>query len=150
MDNRDPDDTLEVQPALVAGGRRPWRSILAVVVAAVSIVVVAALAGGSPVAGPPNGIAQVSAAPTDAARPAAPVTTRSIPSAMACHDLDRSACRLAVVTALGALGADLPPVDSVDVWAELLCGDTLDCPTSRLDGRATPLGSVIVRLAASD
>jgi hypothetical protein len=65
----------------------------------------------------------------------------------ACHEIDRNTCRLTVATALGALGAELPVVESVDVWSSLLCGDTLDCPTTRLDGRATPLGSTIVRLA---
>ena len=147
MDSQDVEDTLEVPPAPVASGRRPWRSVLAVMAIGLSTFVVAALAGGTPVAQPPSAIARVSRDIDPAPQTASPTATRSIPIAMTCHEIDRSTCRLAVATALGTLGADVPAVVSVDVWSDLLCGDTLDCPATRLDGRTTPLGSVIVGLA---
>ncbi len=42
------------------------------------------------------------------------------------------------------MGPDAP-VESIDVWQSLLCGDDLDCPPGRLAG-LRPLGSAVVGL----
>jgi hypothetical protein len=141
------DDTFELEPRPVGRARRPWPAVLAVAAAGLSVVIVAALAGGVTEA-PIRAVAssQASAAvgsPVPAV--VAAVSSRPMPS-MTCHGLDRPACRLAVATALATLDADVPAVESAEVWSGLVCGDTLDCPRDRLDGRTTPLANVILRL----
>lgn len=70
-----------------------------------------------------------------------------MPVTMACHDIDPATCRLAVASALVALDGDMPAVTSAEAWSGLVCGDTLDCPPTRLDGNATPVANVVLRLA---
>lgn len=161
----DRDDTFELEPRQVGHGRRSWPAVLGVAVAGLAIVAVAALAGGSP-AGPGGdagtapgaGEAGTSSSQPETARsagdgPAAATggtqsaSRRPIPVTVDCHDVDPFDCRLAVSTALGTLDGDVPAVAAADVWSGLVCGDTLDCPPNRLDGRSTPLANVILRLA---
>ena len=78
--------------------------------------------------------------------PTAAPRKRPIPASLTCHDLDRSACRVAVASALGALGPELPSVDSAEAQSGLVCGDTPDCPDTGLHARVTPLASVVLRL----
>jgi hypothetical protein len=153
------DGIFELEPRQVGRGRRPWPGVIAVLAAGLSIVLAAVLAGGpsdrSTSHGPTASLASPSAVAlslaTDAVEGGAPgasgQTSRPMPTSINCHDIDRFACRLAVATALGTLeGGDVPEVESADVWPGLICGDTLDCPATRLDGRATPLAGVIFRL----
>jgi hypothetical protein len=130
------DDSFELIPGPVGRGRRSLMRVVAVVAIGLLIVLAAMLTrhpSGS-------GIARIaqSPAPTAASRP--------IPAAIACHGIDLAACRLAVQAAVATLDRDLPAVESADVWASLMCGDTFDCPPTRLDGRTAPAGSVIVHL----
>jgi hypothetical protein len=153
------DGTFELEPRQVGRGRRPWPGVVAVVTAGLSIVLAAVLAGGpsdrstsdGPTASPASPSAVALGIATDAVDGGVPgasaQTSRPMPTFITCHDIDRSACRLAVATALGTLeGGDVPEVESADVWSGIVCGDTLDCPATRLDGRATPLADVIFRL----
>jgi hypothetical protein len=153
------DGVFELEPRQVGRGRRPWPGVVAVVAAGLSIVLAAVLAGGpsdrSTSRGPTASLASPSAVAlglatdgVDGRGPGASAqTSRPMPTSITCHDIDRSACRLAVATALGTLeDGDVPAVESADVWPGLVCGDTLDCPATRLDGRATPLAGVILRL----
>jgi hypothetical protein len=128
--------------------------------AGLTIVVVAALADGpsdatsgdasaaDAPAGVPTLVVEAVTEP-DEARAGVQTSTppqRPMPASLSCHDLDRSACRLAVATALGALQGDLPSVDSAEAWSGLVCGAALDCPPTSLDSRATPLANVVLRL----
>ena len=154
------DGIFELAPRQVERGRRPWPGVIAVLAAGLSIVLAAVLAGGpsdrSTGLGPtaasvpsPSAVALGLATDNvDGGKPGASApTSRPMPTSITCHDIDRSACRLAVATALGTLeGGDVPAVESADVWSGIVCGDTLDCPATRLDGRATPLADVIFRL----
>jgi hypothetical protein len=160
----DADDTFQLEPRQVRQGRRPWPTVLGVTAAALAIIVVAALAGRSsagPGAGdgasgtggalespPPVAIAGApDGRPSVAIAGDASVSPRAIPTTVDCHGVDPFDCRLAVSTALGTLDVDAPTVARADVWSGLVCGDTLDCPANRLDGRTTPLANVILRLA---
>jgi hypothetical protein len=150
-------DTFELEPRQVGRGRRPWLGVIAVLAAGLSIVFAAALAGGSSeestgegptVASRASAMAlEVATDGADLGEPGeAAGTPRPMPTSITCHDIDRFACRLAVATALGTLDGDLPAVASAQVWSGIVCGDTLDCPATRLDGRATPLAGVILSL----
>jgi len=155
----DGDPIFQLEPRQVGRGRRAWPGVVAVLVAGLSVVVAAVLAGGpserTTGGGPTN--ASLASRPAsgivsatdrvDAGEPGAQAgVARPMPAFM-CHGIDRAACRLAVATALGTLeGGDVPAVQSADVWPGIVCGDTLDCPPTRLDGRATPLADVIFRL----
>ena len=159
MTTRD-DGIFELEPRQVGRGRRPWPGVVAVVVAGLSIVLAAVLAGGPSDRSTGHGPGAASgASPSATALGLAPdavdggapgataQTSRPMPTSITCHDIDRFACRLAVARALGTLeGGDVPAVESADVWSSLVCGDTLDCPATRLDGLATPLAGVIFRL----
>jgi hypothetical protein len=158
VDHPTDDDTFELVPRRVGNARGPWPVVLGVAAAGLAIVIFAALAGGTPAA-PGRDAAALStmavvASPAAVASEAAigdppataTATSRPLPDRLTCHDVDRFDCRLAVTTALGTLDGDLPAVASADVWSGLVCGDTLDCPPNRLDGRSTPLASVIVKL----
>ena len=153
------DDTFEVTPRPVGHGRRQWTTAVAALSVGLAIVVAAALAGGastggaidvgrSPIAGGATEAPQIAAdsLAMDAGTATPSPPPRPMPASMACHNLDSSACRLAVAKALGQLGSDVPAVDSAEVWSGIVCGDTLDCPPTRLDARTTPLASVILRL----
>jgi hypothetical protein len=155
MTTRD-DGIFEFGPRQVGRGRPPWPGVIAVLAAGLSIVLAAVVAGdpsdrstgqGPTVASRSSASAAALGSATDRGEPGAPAQmSRPMPTSITCHDIDRFACRLAVATALGRLEGNLPAVESTDVWSSLVCGDTLDCPATRLDGRATPLASVIVRL----
>jgi hypothetical protein len=154
------DDIFQLEPRQVGRGRRPWPGVIAVGAAGVSIVLAAVLTGdpsdrstalsptAASVASPSAPALGIATDGADGGRPGASAeTSRPMPTSITCHDIDRSACRLAVATALGTLeGGDAPEVESADVWPGIVCGDTLDCPATRLDGRATPLADVIFRL----
>ena len=162
----DGDDTFELEPRQVGHGRRPWPAVLGVAVAGLAIVAVAAFTGGSS-AGPggdaggnasgageaggstPQALTARSASdgPEAATAGEASASRRPIPVSVDCHDVDPFDCRLAVSTALGTLEGDVPAVAAADVWSGLVCGDTLDCPANRLDGRSTPMANVILRVA---
>ncbi|MGH2474341.1 MAG: hypothetical protein ACRDIL_03680 [Candidatus Limnocylindrales bacterium] len=67
--------------------------------------------------------------------------------AITCHDLETVRCSHVAEAALGAIDdPTLPTVRGVEVWATLLCGDTLDCPPDRL-GERRVAGSAVVGLA---
>jgi hypothetical protein len=164
----DADDTFQLEPRQVRQGRRPWPTVLGVAAAALAIIGVAALAGRSS-AGPGGGAGAGASGTGQALEPSSPVaiavapegrpagaiagdasvSPRPIPTAVDCHGVDPFDCRLAVSTALGTLDVDAPTVARADVWSGLVCGDTLDCPANRLDGRTTPLANVILQLADS-
>lgn len=153
------DGIFELEPRQVGRGRRPWPGVIAVLAAGLSIVLAAVLADGpsdrstglgpsaASVASPSAVALGIAADGVDGGEAGASAqTSRPMPTSITCHAIDRSACRLAVATAVDRLEGNLPAVESADVWSSLVCGDTLDCPATRLDGRATPLASVIVRL----
>jgi hypothetical protein len=154
------DPIFELEPRPVGRGRRPLPGVVAVLAAGLSIVLVAVLTGGPSdryTSHGPTAVARASPSAAalglatddvDGGEPGASAqTSRPMPTSITCHDIDRSACRLAVSTALGTLdGGDVPAVESADVWPGIVCGDTLDCPATRLDGRATPLADVIFRV----
>jgi hypothetical protein len=154
MDDQTGDDSFELAPRRVGNTRRPWVAVLGVAAAALAIVLVAALSGGSAdpagdVAGRPSSgdIATTSPSPsTTGAGAEAVAVPRPVPDTLTCHQVDRFACHLAVATALGTLAGDVPAVAAADVWSGLVCGDTLDCPPNRLDGRSTPLANVVLHL----
>ena len=153
-------ETFELHPSPVRHGRRPWPAVVAVMAAGLAIVVVAVLAdrpsgatsadalGTTPSSTVPTPVAAAAAQPGEAGAmiPTAAPQPRSIPASLTCHDLDRSACRLAVASALGALGPELPSVESAEARSGLLCGDTPDCPNTGLHARLTPLANVVLRL----
>jgi hypothetical protein len=157
MDDKTGDDSFELPPGRVGNGRRPWVTVVGVAGIALAIVLVAALSGGSAdpagdVAGRASGGDAVAGSPAPSssvigAAGETPAVARPMPGSIACHDVDRFACNLAVSTALGTLDVEVPAVATADVWPGLVCGDTLDCPANRLDGRSTPLANVILRLA---
>jgi hypothetical protein len=153
VDDQTGDDSFELAPRRVGNARRPWVAVLGVAAAALAIVLVAALSGGSAdpggdVAGRPSSgdIAATSPSPSPSGAAAAVTAPRPVPDSLTCHHVDRSACHLAVATALGTLGGDVPDVAAADVWSGLVCGDTLDCPPNRLDGRSTPLANVVLHI----
>jgi hypothetical protein len=154
MDDPTGDDSFELAPRRVGNARRPWVAVASVAGAALAIVLVAALSGGTAgpagdVAGRPSGadVAATSLSPSEnGAAAGAAAVRRPVPDALTCHHVDRFACRLAVATALGTLTGDVPAVAAADVWSGLVCGDTLDCPPNRLDGRSTPLANVVLHL----
>jgi hypothetical protein len=154
MDDPTGDNSFELAPRRVGNARGPWVAVLGVVAAALAIVLVAAFSGGTAgpaadVAGLRSGadVAETSLSPSErgAAAEVAAVR-RPVPDSLTCHDVDRFACNLAVSTALGTLTGDVPAVAAADVWSGLVCGDTLDCPPNRLDGRSTPLANVVLHL----
>ncbi len=114
--------------------RRTSRPALAAAAAIVGLLAVATAIGvldrgGIPAAG---------RAPGEPADPSSrPVTVR-------CHDLDAGSCHRVAAAALDVMGPDAP-VESIDAWRSLLCGDDLDCPAGRLAG-LRPLGSAVVSL----
>jgi hypothetical protein len=78
--------------------------------------------------------------------PAKPVlAARTPPVLQACGSLPGFQCRLAVRAALDILPADAPMVWEADAAPGIICGDTFDCPPTRLDAMADPLASVSLR-----
>jgi hypothetical protein len=154
MDDPTGDDSFELSPRPVGNARRPWVAVVGVAGAALAIVLLAALSGGSPgpggdVAGRPSDVEAAAASPSPPVNGAADVAAtvpRPVPTSLTCHHVDRFACNLVVATALGTLPGDVPAVAAADVWSGLVCGDTLDCPPNRLDGRSTPLANVVLHI----
>jgi hypothetical protein len=70
------------------------------------------------------------------------------PGSVRCHDLAVGPCQRVAAAALEAIGPVDAPVESIDVWSSLLCGDDLDCPPGRLAG-LRPLGSAILTLGGT-
>ncbi len=124
-------------------GRRSGRAVLisaATVVIGLGVIV-AGLAFLRP-ATPAPSLAEATIAPT--ARPTPSPTPRP---PITCHDLEPARCTEVAEAALAAIDdPSLPIVRGVEVWATLVCGDTLDCPPSRL-GKRSVAGSAIVGLA---
>ena len=154
MDDPTGDDSFELLPRRVGNARRPWVAVLGVAAAVLAVVLIAALSGGSAnpvgdVAGRPSGVDAAVGSPSPSVNDMATgvaAAPRAVPDSVTCHHIDRFACRLAVSTALGTLAGDVPAVAAADVWSGLVCGDTLDCPANRLDGRSTPLANVVLHL----
>lgn len=123
----------QVAPTPVPG--RSGRAVVAIALLA-SMVGAGVLAGLMTLSGParPAPVERSDAAPST---PAPDVT---------CHDLAGSRCEDVADAALGAVvGPMFGSVRSVDVWATLVCGDTLDCPNGRL-ADATVAGSAVIDL----
>jgi hypothetical protein len=141
--------TYESEPTRLAA--RSSRSILAVV-AVVVIGLTATVAGLTSLDRAATG-----ATPQPSGVPGGPVTaaggtpasetTLPPPAALACHGVDGGRCAAVARAAENAIRAlddpTLPPPSTVDVWADLLCGSTFDCPPQHLVGRR-PAGSVVV------
>jgi len=70
------------------------------------------------------------------------------PAAVHCHDLAAGPCGRVAAAAVDVMGPGAP-VQSIDVWRSLLCGDDLDCPPGRLAG-LRPLGSAVVVLGDAE
>jgi len=145
-------------PIGAVGGSRGRRDVPAVLVGAGLVVAVAVLAavaapvapGSDPVSGSPAVVWAVPAASTPSGPSAATgppsQPPRPLPDELECGGLSPAACRRVVAAALAALPAYAPPVVAASAWESIVCGDTFDCPTRRLD-RAYPLGSVAVSFA---
>jgi hypothetical protein len=154
MEDPTADDSFELSPRRVGDARRSWLAVLGVGAAALAIVLFAALSDGSAdpggdVAGRPTGVdaaVRSPSPPVNGSAAEAAAVPRPVPDSLTCHHVDRFACDLAVATALGTLPGDVPTVAAADVWSGLVCGDTLDCPPNRLDGRSTPLANVVFHL----
>ena len=162
--------TLEV-PRRPVGHRRKW-PVVALVGVAVLIVAVGALwPEGSPDGAPADAvepvgpIASAAAVTTDLAaaersRAAASEPVRRsrawpVPVRPVCRDVEPVRCQRVADAVLDLLesngtgiAAAVPRVVSLTVWRSLICGDSLDCPTSRLTG-STSLGSAVLRFAGS-
>jgi hypothetical protein len=103
-------------------------------------VAIGVLERGGPPSARGRAIVEASRAP---ARPSAPVELR--PEIVRCHHVAAGTCRRIAAAALEAIGSVERPVEWIDVWSSLLCGDDLDCPPGRLAG-LRPLGSAVVTL----
>ena len=145
-------------PIGAVGGGRGRRDVPAVLVGACLVVAVSALAAvAAPVApgseSPSRSPSMARAAPASRSPTGPSAATgppsrppRPLPDELECGGLAPAACRRVVAAALAALPADAPPVVAASAWDSIVCGDTFDCPTRRLD-RAHPLGSVAVSFA---
>jgi hypothetical protein len=141
----------EVEPVAVRKGR-PWLPVAAVAIAASAILGVALMTAGSAAPAPAPDLAATSRPTVVAAAVGSPapshdvtVARRDAPLLRACGTVAGFECGLAVRAALDVLPADVPAVREADVAAGIICGDTLDCPPSRVDGLADPLASVTLR-----
>jgi hypothetical protein len=95
---------------------------------------------GEPASARGHAIAETSQAPVQS-----PASASLRPEIVRCHHLAAGPCRRIAAAALEAIGPVEAPVERIDVWSSLLCGDDLDCPPGRLAG-LRPLGSAIVTL----
>jgi hypothetical protein len=87
-----------------------------------------------------------SVAQTLAREQALDAAARPLPAALWCHALDPSTCRTVARAALDVLPSGTPRVKAVSAWPTLLCGDSLDCPSTYL-AHADPVGSAVVDFA---
>jgi hypothetical protein len=101
---------------------------------------VGVLERGGPASAPGRAIAETSQAPAQS-----PASASLRPEIVRCHRLLAGPCRRIAAAALEAMGPVAEPVEQIDVWSSLLCGDDLDCPPGRLAG-LRPLGSAVVTL----
>jgi hypothetical protein len=106
---------------------------------AAAIVVVAASATPG-TSSPPASPVSSRGAPPWAVRPAGPAPIGA--PDVTCHGLGHSRCQAVAAAVLDIVSIDSPPIAGIDVWASLICGNALDCPSDRLRGR--PLGSAAV------
>ena len=124
--------------------QRSWqRPAAAVAAVGVLIVLAAVLTKGTPSSSQfpiPSVIAQDRLTAATSA-PASP--SRPVPSAVACHELDRGSCIAIIRAALADLPPDVPEASGAAAWASLLCDSSIDCPPADLAG-GTPRGSVVV------
>ena len=148
------------EPVRRRGPRIPVFVVLAAGIAVVAFAVVTANPGGPAPAVPPRASAEAQArqapttiaAPTTAAgAPAAPAPFpstrgRRLPANLECHAVSDAICDAVATASLAILPADAPPVQGIDAWASILCGDSLDCPPQRL-AMSEPLGSAVVTFA---
>ena len=132
----------ELEPARIS--RRSSRASLAAaatIVGLLSIAVAIGVLGGD---GGGSAPARQAAVPSHG--PASSPAGASLrPGSVRCHDLATQPCQRVAAAALEAIGPVDAPVESIDVWSSLLCGDDLDCPPGRLAG-LRPLGSAVVTL----
>ena len=146
--------TYESEPTRLAA--RSSRSILAIalVVAIGLAVAVGSLTSldRSAAVATPGAPGPVGTSPVTAGLASGGASTPQSPAALACHGIDGGRCAAVARAAENAVRAlddpALPPPATVDVWAELLCGSTFDCPPQHLvDRRAA--GSVVVGFGGS-
>ncbi len=146
----------DVAPAPVRR-RGPRIPVIVVLAAGLAVVGFAVLTsnpdGQAPAVSPgPSAGAVARVAPTTAARTGAtpapfPSTRgRRLPANLECHAVSDAICDAVATASLAILPADAPPVQGIDAWASILCGDSLDCPPQRL-ATSEPLGSAVVTFA---
>ena len=103
----------------------------------------AAAATGAPATRPspaPPAIAAASRRPSPV--PSLALSPRPLPADLTCHGLTRSDCLRAATAALGVLPPEVPPVATANIYANLICDSTFDCPQYRLSWDTVGLGSV--------
>ncbi len=146
--------TYETEPTRVSA--RSSRSILAI--AMVVAVGIAVAIGGlssldhSAVVPTPPASGPAGPSPVTAGLATGGAPTARLPVALACHGIDGGRCAAVASAAENAIRAlddpTLPPPATIDVWAELLCGSTFDCPPQHRGDRR-PAGSVVVGFGGS-
>jgi len=135
----------ELEPARIS--RRSSRASLAAAATIVGLLAIAVVIGVLEGGGRGSVPARQAAVPSHG--PASSAAGASIrPGSVRCHDLAVGPCQRVAAAALEAIGPVDAPVESIDVWSSLLCGDDLDCPPGRLAGMR-PLGSAILTLGGT-
>jgi len=135
----------ELEPARIS--RRSSRASLAAAATIAGLLAIAVaigvLGGGGDGSAPAGQAAVPSHGPASS-----PAGAAVRPASVRCHDLAVGPCQRVAAAALEAIGPVNAPVESIDVWSSLLCGDDLDCPPGRLAG-LRPLGSAILTLGGT-
>jgi hypothetical protein len=135
----------ELEPARIS--RRSSRASLAAAATIVGLLAMAVAIGMVEGGGGGTAPARQAAAPSNG--PASSPAGASLrPGSVHCHDLAVGTCQRVAAAALEAIGPVDAPVETIDVWSSLLCGDDLDCPPGRLAG-LRPLGSAILTLGGT-
>jgi hypothetical protein len=135
----------ELAPARIS--RRSSRAILAAAATIVGLLAIAVAIGVLEGGGGSSAPARQAAVPSHG--PASSPAGASLrPGSVRCHDLPTDPCQRVAAAALEAIGPVDAPVESIDVWGSLLCGDDLDCPPGRL-ARLRPLGSAVLTLGGT-
>jgi hypothetical protein len=135
----------ELEPARIS--RRSSRASLAVAATVVGLLGIAVAIGVLEGGGGGSAPTRQTAVPSHG--PASSRAGASLqPGSVRCHDLAVGPCQRVAAAALDAIGPVDVPVESIDVWSSLLCGDDLDCPPGRLAG-LRPLGSAVLTLGGT-
>jgi hypothetical protein len=135
----------ELEPARIS--RRSNRASLAAAATIVGLLSIAVAIGMLEDGG--GGSARARQAAQASGGPASSPADASLrPGSVRCHDLATGRCERVAAAALKAIGPVDAPVESIDVWSSLLCGDDLDCPPGRLAG-LRPLGSAVLTLGGT-